>query len=52
MQTWIFSVASFILPSTSVAEMGALLVLADSVQKKGIHFDTLFDVGSIALLDG
>ena len=52
MQTWVFAVASFILPSTSVAELGALLVQADSVQKNGIHFGSLFDVGLLALLHG
>ena len=37
-------VLSFVLPPTTVAELGALLVYADSVQADGLHFSNLFDV--------
>ena len=44
MYTWVYMILSFLLPPTTVAELGALLVYADSVQMDGLHFSNLFDV--------
>lgn len=48
MYTWVYMILSFLLPPTTVAELGALLVYADSVQMDGLHFSNLFDSAATA----